>query len=109
MIKDTSCLWKKTLTCPGAYLLDPNARHSVMIYPMEFVKVLKTSRFLDPSLGYDEVKRYSEVRYDPLTGHTSRILDFPVREVKKSDLTATHRELQAVLPVLPGACRVCHT
>ena len=101
MIKDTSCLWKKTLTCLGAYLLDPNARHSVMIYPMEFVKVLKTSRFLDPSRGYDEVKRYSEVRYDPLTGHTSRILDFPVREVKKSDLTGLIKTSRQFCPFCP--------
>jgi galactose-1-phosphate uridylyltransferase len=68
---------------------------------MEFVKVLKTSRFLDPMEGYAEVRRFSEIRYDPLTGHTSRILDFPVREVKRADLTGLIESSRPLCPFCP--------
>jgi len=68
---------------------------------MEFVKVLKTSRFLDPTQEYAEVKRYFEVRYDPLTGHSSRILDFPVREIIKSDLSALIERSRQFCPFCP--------
>lgn len=72
-----------------------------MIYLMEFVKVLKTSRFLDPAQGFGETRRYSEVRYDPLTGHSTRILDFPVREVKKNDLTGLIESSRQFCPFCP--------
>ncbi|HVN70780.1 MAG TPA: hypothetical protein VMU10_02055 [Desulfomonilia bacterium] len=68
---------------------------------MEFVKVLKISRFLDPSQGYSEAKRYSEVRYDPLTGHSSRILDFPLREIKKSNLSDLIENSRQFCPFCP--------
>jgi len=68
---------------------------------MEFVKILKTSRFLDPSQEYSEVRRYSEVRYDPLTGHSSRILDFPIREIKKADLSALIESSRHMCPFCP--------
>ncbi|HXK46429.1 MAG TPA: hypothetical protein PLT09_03255 [Deltaproteobacteria bacterium] len=69
---------------------------------MEFVKILKTSRFLDPLQGFDEVRRYSEVRYDPLTGHSTRILDFPVRAVQRSDLTDLIESSRQFCPFCPG-------
>lgn len=69
---------------------------------MEFVKVLKTSRFLDPSQGFAETKRYCEVRYDPLTGHTARILDFPIREVQKADLSGLIETSKQFCPFCPG-------
>lgn len=72
-----------------------------MIGRMEFVKVLKTSRFLDPTAGYGEVRRYSEVRYDPLTGHSSRILDFPVRTVQRTDLTGLIESSRQFCPFCP--------
>ncbi len=69
---------------------------------MEFVKILKTSRFLDPAQGFEEVRRYSEVRYDPLTGHSSRILDFPVREVQRADLAGLIESSRQFCPFCPG-------
>lgn len=69
---------------------------------MDFVKVLKTSRFLDPSNGFAETKRYCEVRYDPLTGHTTRILDFPVSEVKKAELSQLIETSKQFCPFCPG-------
>ncbi len=68
---------------------------------MEFVKVIKTSRFLDPSQDYSEVRRYSEVRYDPLTGHSSRILDFPVREIQRADLSSLIESSRKMCPFCP--------
>lgn len=72
-----------------------------MYYLMEFVKVLKTSRFLDPSKNFAEVKRYSEVRYDPLTGNSCRILDFPIREILKTDLTSLIETSRLMCPFCP--------
>lgn len=69
---------------------------------MEFVKVLKISKFLDPSQNFTETKRYSEVRYDPLTGHSTRILDFPVREVQKVDVSDMVESSQKFCPFCPG-------
>lgn len=73
---------------------------------MEFVKILKISRFLDPGLQFEEVRRYSEVRYDPLTGHSSRILDFPVREVQRADLTGLIESSRAFCPFCPGVAEL---
>ena len=68
---------------------------------MNFDKVLKTSRFLDPFQGFSETQRYSEVRLDPLTGHSTRILDFPVREMAKADITTLVEESRAMCPFCP--------
>ena len=68
---------------------------------MNFDKVLKTSRFLDPFQGFSETQRYSEVRRDPLTGHSTRILDFPVREIKKADIRSLIEESRAFCPFCP--------
>jgi len=73
-----------------------------MVQAMEFIKVLKTSRFLDPSSGFSETKRYSEVRVDPLTGRTSRILDFPVRELTRADMKAQVESSRSFCPFCPG-------
>lgn len=68
---------------------------------MDFVKVVKRSRFIDPARGDEEVVRFSEVRYDPLTGHSSRILDFPVRTVEKADLTGLIEASRTFCPFCP--------
>jgi UDPglucose--hexose-1-phosphate uridylyltransferase len=68
---------------------------------MDFVKVLKTSRFLDPSQGFAETERYSEVRYDPLTGHSTRILNFPIREIAKIDLNELIESSRKFCPFCP--------
>ncbi len=68
---------------------------------MEFIKIVKKSRFLDPSRGDEEVVRCSEVRYDPLTGHSSRILDFPVRSITRADLSGLVEASRAFCPFCP--------
>jgi UDPglucose--hexose-1-phosphate uridylyltransferase len=68
---------------------------------MNFIKVLKTSRFLDPAQGFSETERYSEVRVDPLTGRTSRILDFPIREVVRADVSSDVEMSRRFCPFCP--------
>ena len=68
---------------------------------MNFDKVLKTSRFLDPFQDFSETQRYSEVRRDPLTGHSTRILDFPVREIEKADIHSLIEESRLLCPFCP--------
>ncbi|HQI02753.1 MAG TPA: hypothetical protein PLF54_02255 [Deltaproteobacteria bacterium] len=69
---------------------------------MDFTKILKTSRFLDPAQGFAETKRYSEVRVDPLTGRTSRILDFPIKELARADVRAQVENSKAWCPFCPA-------
>ncbi len=68
---------------------------------MDFIKIVKKSRFLDPLQGFAETERFSEVRYDPLTGCTTRILDFPVRELERDDLGALAEISRAFCPFCP--------
>ncbi len=74
----------------------------VKVLRMEFVKVLKTSKFLDPAQGFSATERYSEVRVDPLTGRTSRILDFPVKEVLRADVSRQVELSRGLCPFCPG-------
>ncbi len=55
--------------------------------PVRFEKYLKTTRFLDPNRDYQEGSQITEIRVDPLTSRTSRILNFPIRVPKKPDLS----------------------
>ncbi|MCD6569992.1 MAG: hypothetical protein J7L53_04755 [Deltaproteobacteria bacterium] len=68
---------------------------------MDFTKVTKISRFLDPSQGYAEVQRLSEVRVDPLTGHTTRILDFPIKQLVKVDISSLVEKSRPFCPFCP--------
>jgi UDPglucose--hexose-1-phosphate uridylyltransferase len=68
---------------------------------MEFVRLSKISRYLDPMNGFTPVDAHSEIRYDPLTGHSSRILNFPVRPVEKADLTELIEKSKAICPFCP--------
>ena len=68
---------------------------------MDFIKILKTSRFLDPASGYAETQRFSEVRVDPLTGHSSRVLDFPVKELGRENLSRLVEDSRAFCPFCP--------
>jgi galactose-1-phosphate uridylyltransferase len=72
-----------------------------MMVSVEFVKVLKKSRFLDPSPEVGEVVRLSEVRHDPLTGHSVRVLDFPVRPLPRADLTGLVEASRQFCPFCP--------
>ncbi len=68
---------------------------------MDFIKITKTSRFLDPTQGFTETKRYSEVRVDPLTGRSTRILDFPIREIVRGDMSAQVESSRGFCPFCP--------
>ena len=68
---------------------------------MDFIKIMKTSRFLDPARNFAEARRHSEVRRDPLTGHSSRILDFPIKKIDREDLSALVEGSRAFCPFCP--------
>jgi len=51
--------------------------------------------------GYAPVDATSEIRYDPLTLHSTRILNFPVRPVEKPDLADLIEKSKAVCPFCP--------
>lgn len=69
---------------------------------IEFHSVLKETRFLDPMNGFAESKRITEIRVDPLTGRTSRILEVPAYVPSKVDLTPlVEKSLQAGCPFCP--------
>lgn len=69
---------------------------------IEFRRVLKETRFLDPMNDFVESKRITEIRVDPLTGHTSRILEVPAYMPSKVDLAPlVERSLQAGCPFCP--------
>jgi galactose-1-phosphate uridylyltransferase len=76
--------------------------HIVNPEHMKFISISKTSRFLDPMNGFSPVEALSEVRYDPLTGHSTRILNFPVRQIERSDLSDLIDKSQAICPFCPG-------
>ncbi len=69
---------------------------------MRFEKIIKTSHFLDPFQSYAPVEKLSEVRVDPLTGSTSRILDFPVRQLEKTDLGPIAESTRQFCPFCPS-------
>lgn len=75
--------------------------HIVIIFEMDFDKVLKTSRFLDPFQNFSETQRYSEVRRDPLTNHSTRILDFPVKEIPRADVNDLVKNSRLLCPFCP--------
>ena len=69
---------------------------------MEFEKIIKKSHFLDPFQSYAPVEKLSEVRVDPLTGSTSRILDFPVKQLEKTDLGPVAESTRQFCPFCPS-------
>lgn len=42
---------------------------------IKFEAVRETCRFLDPTRNFKPVEKVTEIRHDPLTGRSSRILD----------------------------------
>lgn len=51
--------------------------------------------------GFAPVDASSEIRYDPITGHSTRILNFPVRPVERPDLTEMIDKSKAFCPFCP--------
>jgi UDPglucose--hexose-1-phosphate uridylyltransferase len=69
---------------------------------IEFKKYSRVTRFLDPSTGFQANERPTEIRVDPLTGQTARVLYFPIRMLTKPDLTEiVERSLQFGCPFCP--------
>ncbi len=69
---------------------------------MELSRELLTAEMLDPSTG-EPVRTTIEVRHDPLTGHSSRILpDRGLMSASDFDLEAFARESQPNCPFCPG-------
>jgi galactose-1-phosphate uridylyltransferase len=69
---------------------------------IEFKKFSRITRFLDPSTGFQENERPTEIRVDPLTGQTARILFFPIRMLFKPDLSEiVNRSLEYGCPFCP--------
>lgn len=69
---------------------------------IEFCGVRKETRFLDPMSGFAESKRFTEIRTDPLTGLTSRILQSPPYLPSESDLTPVlERSARNACPFCP--------
>ncbi|OPZ38121.1 MAG: hypothetical protein BWY96_01287 [Spirochaetes bacterium ADurb.BinA120] len=69
---------------------------------MVFEKIIKSCRFLDPFQSYAPVEKTSEVRVDPLTGSTSRILDFPVKQLEKQDFGPIAEGTRQYCPFCPS-------
>ncbi|MDP2936271.1 MAG: hypothetical protein Q8O86_07260 [Dehalococcoidia bacterium] len=70
--------------------------------PIHFHKHLQKTRFLDPNRNYQDGSQTTEIRVDPLTGRTARILNFPVRVPPKPDLTPlVDASLQMGCPFCP--------
>lgn len=68
---------------------------------MEFKKITKISKLLDPFQNFIYSEKTSEVRFDPLTGLTTRILDFPVKQLQKEDLTDIAEKTKGFCPFCP--------
>lgn len=54
---------------------------------LEFKKVIRKMRLLDPRADFAPVEIASEVRFDPLTGQTGRVAHFLPRDLPEPDLT----------------------
>jgi galactose-1-phosphate uridylyltransferase len=55
---------------------------------VRFEKSLKETHFLDPNQDFQPGSQRTEIRIDPLTGRTGRILYFPLRIPQKPDLAS---------------------
>jgi len=69
---------------------------------IKFEKYTRITRFLDPAQNFEPNERPTEIRVDPLTGHTTRLLYFPIRMMPKPDLDdLVERSLQFGCPFCP--------
>lgn len=65
---------------------------------MEFKSVTKNSIFFDPFNNFELTERPTEIRTDPLTGKTSRIIYFPVSLPPPPDQTALAEATKSYCP-----------
>lgn len=71
---------------------------------IKFEKIQDHMRLLNPFKGYSMDEIPFEIRYDPLTGQTSRVFDLPYRPVKRPDFDEMVRTFNEVdCPFCPGS------
>jgi UDPglucose--hexose-1-phosphate uridylyltransferase len=68
---------------------------------IEFRSLVQSSTYLDPFKDFEPSQGTMEVRWDPLTGLTSRVVHFSVRRIGRYDIDA----LRSANPV--GKCPFC--
>jgi galactose-1-phosphate uridylyltransferase len=69
---------------------------------IQFDKFSRVTKFLDPAHNFEPNERSTEIRVDPLTGQTARVLHFPIRLLSKPDLDdVVDRSLQFGCPFCP--------
>lgn len=69
---------------------------------IRFEKHFRATKFLDPAQDFEPNERMTEIRVDPLTGQTARVLHFPIRLLPKPDLgDLVERSLQFGCPFCP--------
>jgi galactose-1-phosphate uridylyltransferase len=52
---------------------------------IEFRRLVESSRYLDPFRNFEPFEAKAEIRWDPLTGLTARIMNFPARKPSRFD------------------------
>jgi galactose-1-phosphate uridylyltransferase len=52
---------------------------------IEFKRFVESSTYLDPFRNFESFEAKSEIRWDPLTGLTARIMNFPARRLPRFD------------------------
>jgi galactose-1-phosphate uridylyltransferase len=52
---------------------------------IEFKRLVESSTYLDPFHNFEPFEAKSEIRWDPLTGLTARIMNFPARRMPRFD------------------------
>lgn len=68
---------------------------------MKFSRTEKKAMLLDPFQEFREAERISEVRVDPITGNSTRILDFPVKDLPYPDYSGIIEKSREFCPFCP--------
>ena len=68
---------------------------------IEFKRLVESSTYLDPFHNFEPFEARSEIRWDPLTGLTARIMNFPARKLPRFD------PAQLVAASLAAKCPFC--
>src|SRR5918994_6059507 len=69
---------------------------------MELRRQRLSAEFLDPRRGFERADAALEIRWDPLTGHTTRLVRGPAELIPRSDL-----DLEAVGRQFAEGCPFC--
>jgi galactose-1-phosphate uridylyltransferase len=69
--------------------------------PIAFRRERRVTRLRDPRRGFEPTEVESEIRWDPLTGETSRICHFALVQAAPSDLAAAVEARRGACPFCP--------